>query len=274
MVAPAALLIPSAPMQMGTRPNVDIGGWISAGWNLFTPHWGTWVKMALLVMLPLFPGIIGYIYGYVSMISMMMPQPGAYGPYGQPPEPPFFALGVFGVSVVLVFIGSFVSIYFQIGMWKAALKTARGGVPSLSDMKGNGHLYLKVLGGSIVVGLLTMLGVFACYIGAFVVMGWYLFVVPLLIDKDLPIGEALRQSKDMTTGQLLMYILFAFVTGIVSQLGAYFCLVGIVVTLPLHYLIFGHAYTRCFDAPATAPATAGPAFPPAPAPGAWPPPTT
>ena len=258
-------------MQTGTRPNVDIGGWISAGWNLFTPHWGTWVKMALIVMLPLFPGIIGYIVGYVSMLQSILPRPGMYGGYAEP-EPPIFALGVFGASVVFVFVGSFVSIYFQIGMWKAALKTARGGTPSLSDMKGNGHLYMRVLGGSIVVGLLTMLGVFACYIGAFVVMGWYLFVMPLLIDKDLTIGEALRQSKDMTTGQLLMFILFAFVTGIVSQLGAYFCLVGIVVTLPLHYLIFGHAYTRCFDAPAVAPAAPYP--PAASAPGAWPPPTT
>lgn len=257
-------------MQTGTKPAVDIGGWISAGWNLFTPNWGTWVKMSLIVMLPIFPGLIGFIVAYAVMIQSMMPQPGMYG---QPPEPPLAALGMLGGSYLFIFIGQFVSMYFSIGFWKAAIKAARGGTPALSDLKGNGHLYMRVLGATLLVGLLTTLGIFACYIGAFVVMGWYLFVMPMLIDKDLSIGEAMRQSKEMTAGQMLLYILFAFVTGIVSQLGIYFCIVGIIATLPLHYLVFAVAYVRNVDAPAMAPPTA---FPPAAAaaPGAWPPPTT
>lgn len=261
-------------MQTGTKPAVDIGGWISAGWNLFTANWGTWVKMGLVVMLPILPGIIGLIVGYVVMLQAIMPQPGMYGGYPQQPEPPMAAFALFGASYLFMFFGMFVSMYFQIGFWKAAIKAARGGTPALSDLKGNGHLYMRVLGATIVVQLLVMLGVFACYIGAFVVMGWYLFVMPILIDKDLSIGEAMRQSKEMTAGQMLLYILFAFVTGIVSQLGIYFCIVGIIATIPLHYLVFAVAYVRNVDAPA-APASGFPVPAAAPAaPGAWPPPTT
>lgn len=259
-------------MQTGTKPAVDIGGWITTGWNLFTASWGTWVKMGTIVMLPIIPGIIGFIVAYVVMIQSILPTPGMYGQPPQPPEAPFAALGLFGASYLFLFIGSFVSMYFQIGFWKAAIKTARGGTPALSDLKGNGHLYLRVLGATIVVQLCVMLGIFACYIGAFVVMGWYLFVMPLLIDKDLSIGEAMRQSKAMTAGQMLMYILFAFVVGIVSQLGVYFCIVGVVATIPLHYLVFAVAYVKNVDAPAMTPAIPAPAVAGG-APGGWPPPT-
>lgn len=261
-------------MQTGMKPNVDIGGWISEGWKLFTANWGVWVKMSLIVMLPVFPGIIAFFAAYVSLITSitsMVPQPGGYG--APPPEPPFAMFAIMGGGYLLLFIGQFVSLYFSIGFWKAALKTARGGTPALADLKGNGHLYLRVLGASLLVGLLTVLGVFACYIGAFVVMGWYLFVMPLLIDKDLSVGEAMRQSKEITAGQMLLYILFAFVVGIVSQLGAYACLVGIVATLPLHYLVFAVAYVKNVDAQAAAPTFPAPMAPAVGAPGAWPPPT-
>jgi hypothetical protein len=261
-------------MQTGTKPSVDIGGWISAGWNLFTASWGTWVKMGVIVMLPIIPGIIGLIAGYVVMIKSMLPTPGMYGGYAQPPEVPFAALGMFGASYLFLIIGSFVSMYFQIGFWKAAIKTARGGTPALSDLKGNGHLYLRVLGASIVVQLFSMLlAIPTCGIGAFFVMGWYLFVIPLLIDKDLSIGEAMRQSKEMTAGQMLLYILFAFVVGILAQLGAYVCIVGVIASIPLHYLIFAVAYVKNVDAPAMTPAYPAPMAPAAGAPDGWPPPT-
>jgi len=260
-------------MQTGTKPAVDIGGWISEGWKLFTANWGTWVKMGTIVMLPILPGIIGLIVGYVVMLQALMPTPGMYGGYAQPPEPPIGAFALFGASYLFMLVGAFVSMYFQIGFWKAAIKTARGGTPALSDLKGNGHLYLRVLGATIVVQLLVMLGVFACYIGAFVVMGWYLFVMPLLIDKDLSIGEAMRQSKEITAGQMLLYILFAFVVGIVSQLGVYFCIVGVIATIPLHYLVFAVAYVRNVDAQAVAPTFPAPAAPAGGPPAGWPPPT-
>jgi len=249
--------------QTGSAAQVDIGGWVSQGWKMFSAHWGTWVKMSAITMLPVLPGLFAFIFGYVALLQSILPQPGQYG---GPSEPPTWIFAVWGIAYLVIIVGSFVSLYFQLGMWKAALKTARGGTPALSDLKGNGHLYFRTLGAAFVVGLLTMLGIFACYIGAFVVMGWYIYVQPLIVDRDLTIGDAMRTSKAAVTGQLLMYILFAFVVGILQQIGAYACLIGIIATFPLHFTIHAVAYTRTFDQPAAPPAAA---FPAAPTPGAW-----
>jgi hypothetical protein len=76
---------------------------------------------------------------------------------------------------------------------------------------------------------------------------------------------------------MLMYILFSFVVGLVSQLGFYFCVVGLFATIPIHYLAFAAAYTKNVDAqvaPPSFPAPVAASFAPGGGtPGAWPPPS-
>ncbi|MBI2896646.1 MAG: hypothetical protein HYY06_24020 [Deltaproteobacteria bacterium] len=251
-------------METATKPSVDIGPWVSEGWKMFTAHWGTWVKMSLIMMLPVLFPMVGYIIGYIGFIQAMMPRPTAYGVYAGPPEFPAWVFVVWGLSALGAIIGALITSYFQIGMWKAALKQARGGTPEMSDMKGNGHLYGRIFLANLAIGFLTFLGLLACYIGAFVVMGWYLYAIPLIIDRDLSIGEAMRQSKAATSQNLLMFILYAFLVGLISQVGAYACLVGLFVTMPLKFTIDAVAYRQTFDgvragaAPAFATAPSGP----------------
>lgn len=247
-------------METASKPAVDIGPWVSDGWKMFTANWGVWVKMSLIMMLPVLFPMVGYIIGYVGFIQAMT----SGGYYGGPPEFPVWVAVVWGLSALGALIGALITSYFQIGMWKAALKQARGGTPEMSDMKGNGHLYGRVFLANIAIGFLTMLGLLACYIGAFVVMGWYLFAIPLIIDRDLSIGEAMRQSKAATSQNLLMFILYAFLVGLISQVGAYACLVGLFITMPLKFTIDAAAYRQTFDgvrtavAPAFATPPAGP----------------
>jgi hypothetical protein len=255
---PGAPAPPPYAAAAPAAPAVDIGPWVTEGWKMFAGHWGTWSKMSVLVALPILFPMIGYFIGYFGFIFSILPRPGEMGPYGGgPPQIPVWALTVWGVSAFLAILGSFVSAYFQIGMWKSALKQARGGTPDTGDLKGNGHLFGRVILASIVLGLLQLVGVFFCFVGQFVVLGWYFYTIPLIIDKDLPIGEAMRQSKAATSPQLLMYILFAYVTQVLAGLGAMLCLVGLVFSFPLKFTIEAVSYRQTFGGSPPGP----PAFP-------------
>lgn len=249
---------------------VEIGAWVSAGWKMFTAHWKTWVKMGCITYLPLVFPMIGFMAGYFALIFSLVPRMGvdAYGnpvPV-MPSGPPIWALSVLGISGLFLFVMGFVSMYFSIGMWKAALKQARGGVPEMSDLRGNGGIFWRVLGAVIVIQLLTTLGAMLCFIPAFIVMGWYYYVLPLVIDKNLSLGEAMTQSKAATSPQLMMFILWAIVVSILASLGSYACYIGLVASAPLHFLLAAVSYRATFEGVNWV--QAPPAYPPPAAPPA------
>ena len=252
----------------GAVVKVEIGPWVNAGWKMFTSHWQTWVKMACLAFLPMIIPMIGVVVGYFGVIASLIPHV-AFDPYGQPyPQMsagvPVWAFTILGGSMLLAMLAGFISLYFGIGMWKAALKQARGGIPEMSDLRGNGHLFWKVFLAQLVVGLLTMVGIMLCYIPGFIVMAWYYYVIPLVIDKELGLGEAMERSKAVTSQQLLMFILWAFVVSILASLGAYVCYIGVVATIPLQFTMAAASYCASYEGANYG--TPAPAYPPPAAP--------
>ena len=137
--------------------------------------------------------------------------------------------------------------YITGGMYKAAFKQIRGEKIAVSDIWSGGDLIFKILGANIVITLLTLTGALFCYFPAFVVGGWLYFTLPLIVQKGLGVFDAISQSFELTKKGWFMFTLFAFVVGMISQIGVYACYVGIVFTLPLLYTISAVAYVDCFE---------------------------
>ncbi len=258
-------------MTNGTA-KVEIGQWLSAGWKMYASHWQTWTKMGVVSVGPVILPLIGCYVGYFGIFASLMPSftPGPYGPvYQAPSGPPMWAIGVMALSGLLLFVASFWSMYCQIGMWKAALKTARGGTPEMSDLWGNGSLFGKVFVAQFVVWLLTMVGFMLCCIPGFIVLGWYHYVMVLTVDKNLSLGDAMATSKNTTAGQLPMYILWSFVVGLCVSVGSYACCVGIVATMGLQFTMGAAAYRAAFEGVNWGPQPVGYPPPAAPPPAAY-----
>ncbi len=187
----------------------------------------------------------------------------------------FFAL-IFVVVVLLVLL----SVYLVSGMYHTAFKQLRGEPISTSDLFSAGDRFLPLLGASLVVGILAMIGALMCIIPAFIVAGALYFTLPLIVERRLSIGEAIQASRDATRGDLFKFVLFAFVVSLIAQSGSYLCYVGMLATWPLQYTISAIAYRDVFGVPGArsfaskpAPQNAYGAPPPAgyqPAPQQWP----
>ena len=211
---------------------------------MFTEQWKSWVTLSLglfaLIAVPLiFMGLM-----YFVMIATLVSAP---HPQGAPPQMPieallFFYLGLFAIVVVTMPV----AVLFMGGAYRAAFKQLRGGRVQFSDLFSARDCYWRLLGATIVHSILIFLGALVCVISAFIVAGMVFFTLPLVVERNLGVFEAMRASRDVTQRNLLMFTLFAFVVQLIASVGTYACYIGLLATWPLMFTMSAVAYRDCF----------------------------
>ena len=235
---------------MDNNPVVEVrlGDWITEGWNMFTSQWKGWVTISVtffvVTVLPLLC-LIGVMYGMTFLTMMSQAQ----HPRGASPEVPVAAvltmyLGIFGFVIVMMPL----TVFLMGGAYRAAFKQLRGGQVEFRDLFCARDCYWRLLGGVLLQGLLIMIGAMLCIIPAFIVAGALFFTIPLIIDRNMGIIEAMSASRDLTQPRLLMFTLFAFLVQLISSAGSYLCYIGLIATWPLMFTIAVVAYRDCFGA--------------------------
>jgi uncharacterized membrane protein len=219
---------------IGTLPKVRLGEWISEGWNMFAAEWKVWVLNALILSLVTVVPVIG-IYVLMLFFAATTVSSGA--------EVGVLMLGLIALTIVLI---GFLATYLVGGMYNTAFKQLRGEPISTSDLFSAGDRLPAVLGASIIVGILTVIGAMLCIIPAFIVAGALYFTIPLVVERRMRVMDAIQVSRDATRGDLFMFVLFAFIVSLIAQAGWYLCSVGLLITWPLHYTIAAIAYRDCF----------------------------
>lgn len=225
-------------MQQEPFATVRWGDWIGEGWQMFAERWQVWVLQMLIVFLVFAIPVVPF---YLMIFTMQMnTEPGA------PPALPamFFPLMAL-VTVVSMLAGAF----FWSGLYRTAFKQLRGEPISVGDLFSGGDLFLRVLGAFFAVGFLVMLGGILCILPAFFAMGVLWFAIPLIVERNLGIGEALSASYNATKANWFMFTLFALVVSILSGLGQFACYVGLLVSYPLQFTITTIAYRDVFGVP-------------------------
>lgn len=217
----------------------SFGPWFNETFELLKAQWQTWVLISLT--------LVGVMFGawLIGMVAMFI-----VGPLG---VIPFYAL-IIAASVIIA-----------PGLVKAALKQIRGQAFGVSDLFSETGLFV----GSLVITLAMAVGAIACGIGQLVTGTLFCLALPLLVDKRMAFGDALKLSMEVTKQNFWFFLVYILVMSIVSQLGSIACGVGILVTLPFSIIGLALAYERTFNGPAIA-AEAPAIAPPPPAPPATP----
>jgi hypothetical protein len=222
-------------MQQNPKPEVRFGDWIGEGWRMFTEQWQTWVLLMLVLLL-----IILAPVGVLVVVALGLATATA-GTQNAGLPLLFFPLMLASVFFIMAAVS-----YMTGGLYRAAFKQLRGGRVELRDLFSGGDRALPVLGASLLIAILTMIGAILCVIPAYIVMGLFFFTVPLIIERGMGVGDAMRTSYEMGKQNILMFTLFAFVVGLISQIGAYACYVGLLATFPLQFTITAVAYRDLF----------------------------
>lgn len=125
-----------------------------------------------------------------------------------------------------------------IGTITIGLKIVRGETATLNDWGSNAHRILYYIGGSVITGIITFIGLIL-----FIVPGVYygirlMFVPTLLIDTEMGIMEAMDASAKMTDGIKWDLFWYSIGFGIMAVLGTLFTLgLGLIAIAPLATLI-------------------------------------
>lgn len=222
-------------MYNPVKVEVKLGDWISEGFRMFAEQWQAWVLQTLVVVVILFVLMAIEFLGFIAVATVLGTTLGDASPV-----------------LILMMLPVFLSVSMIVGsglicgMYKTAFKQLQGGKIELGDLFTGMDRFVPVMLAQLCIGVLTMVGFVLCIIPAFIVAGLLYFTMPLIIHKKLNVFEAMGMSIEVTKQNLLMFILYAFLVQLISQVGSYACYIGLLATFPLQFTMGVMAFRDCF----------------------------
>jgi hypothetical protein len=209
---------------------------ISEAWRVLSGNRGTWAGMTLLFMVVTY----GIAFGSLAL---------QFAIEGGPPAPGQIRQGS-GLSALVNLVAQLLqllaSAYLSAGMFRAACRQVRGEPVRAGDIFNAGDVLGSTLWGMILMGLSIMGGLLLLIIPGLLVAGRLMFVLPLIADRRMAGGEALRASWGALRGQSWMSFFLLFASGLISGIGILLCCIGLLLTAPLYYLSIAIVYHDFF----------------------------
>lgn len=147
------------------------------------------------------------------------------------------------MTAALTVVGAF----FTGGMYRAAFRQLDGESISVADVFSGIYLFPRILLISAISGALQLMAAFLCYFPLFIVQGLFFLAVPLVVRRDMDPMEALSHSYQTAKPEWLMFAVVALVSGLLSGVGIFLCVVGVLFSYPLIFLISAAAYKDIFE---------------------------
>lgn len=213
-----------------------VGSAYGNGWRqLWTTRYFGWLLLVLVIM---------WALSSVSSIFQAM-----FGAFGAPsgdlmPNDYMLMAGALGA------IGGLFSLLYWVfftgplnyGVYYAYLKAARGDKMSVEDMFACFKNYWNVVGASVLVFLIVLVGFIFVIVPGIYFACKLAFVPYLVVDRKMRVGEALSASWKMTAGHGWK-VFFLGLLSIPITIAGFICLVvGVIIAEMWIYLAFGSLY--------------------------------
>jgi hypothetical protein len=238
------------PYSHTNRPRVRFSA-IGEGWDLFKDQWVTWVVTSLVVI------VVNSVLGGIAVALLPDDLKFNLNPNGvrfESQGPTFF----------VAMIESLINGFLYAGMFRMACLQIRGRRIHVSDLFSISDVAGQLLIGVLLSYLLVSAGFGCCFLPGLVISSVLMFVAPLIVDGRLTGVEAIGRSWGALKGEMLTATLFYCVVVVLHSLGAIFCGIGLLFTMPIYCLSISVLYRDYFlgkgSFDATKPSTADPDF--------------
>jgi uncharacterized membrane protein len=152
--------------------------------------------------------------------------------------------GFFGIAMILSFVfGALswaVSLVIQAGIIKASLAMTRGQKVDIGSAF-NGINWAQVVIASLIIGVLTFIGLILCILPGIVVIFLTSFTLYFVIDRNQDAVAAIKSSVAMVKDNVGTLIVFFLATLAAYIVGACLCGVGLLAAIPI--IVLAQAYT-------------------------------
>ncbi|WP_165235626.1 hypothetical protein, partial [Aquisphaera insulae] len=212
-------------------PSVRIGV-IGRAWRLYRQESTTWSLAILVAFLATAFGDL-ILNGVFTVAS--------HGLFGGV-HPIGVSRGVILPSVV----GAGLAGYFVGAMVRMALGQLDGRRPHLEDLFRVNDVWLDLVLGAVLMGLIYLVGMYLLVIPALIAGGLLMLTYPLIVDLRLPATGAIIQSYEALKSQWLGATIVHLAIAFVASLGIVLLGVGIFITGPLYALSTAVLYDEVF----------------------------
>lgn len=150
-------------------------------------------------------------------------------------------------TLILNVLGYLITAWLTAGMLKIGFQVYDGKKPEFKTLFNQLKYFWRVLGAQVLVGLMVVVGlIFLIVPGVYFALR-YQFVPNLIVDKDITIMEAFRQSSEITKGVKLKLLLFNLALLGVILVGLIALIFGVLVALPIVWLAEIYVYRKLLD---------------------------
>lgn len=190
---------------------------LSVGWQTFKKNWKLLVAVTIAIgPINILPSVL---YPWSNQLNVWM-------------------------SVVLSIVLWLLSELVSIGVIKIYLALTAKKQAGLSDLFKHWRLIFKFLAGSIVYGLVILVGFILLIIPGIILSVRLQYWSFVLVDKDVGPIAALKESWRITRGSTINLLLFGILIGLVNLLGALALGLGLLVAIPTTWLATANVYRK------------------------------
>lgn len=132
----------------------------------------------------------------------------------------------------------------SMGLIKISLALHDGGEFKYSDLFTNYQRFFRVLGASILIGIIVVIGFVLLIVPGFILALRLQFTMFLIIDEDLGITDAIKKSWEITRGSAGNLFLFWLLSILIIIVGLIALIVGLLVAGPVVWLGMTYIYRQ------------------------------
>jgi len=128
------------------------------------------------------------------------------------------------------------------GLALVSLNKARGKQVEVDDFFSGFRFFVPAFLASLVIGLLTLVGLVFLVIPGLVVLAMYVFTFHIMVDHKQDFWRALSISRELVARDYFGFTIFVGILVVANLLGLAFLGVGVIVTVPMTSLSVTAAY--------------------------------
>ncbi len=144
-----------------------------------------------------------------------------------------------GLVIQVLLAGPFIAGYFN-----AFQQDYYGYAPKISHFFAFFQNPVKVIATHLLMSIITVAGLYLLVVpGIYFAIAYY-FAIPLIINRDIKIWDAMELSRSIITKQWLRFFLLVLILLIFNVVGAIFFGIGLLFTIPLTYAAVHVVFVR------------------------------
>ncbi|MCG2802613.1 MAG: hypothetical protein L6311_11030 [Cellulomonas sp.] len=224
-----------------TPQGADIGQAFSYGWAKLWQNAGAFIVASLIWVVGL-GVVIGILYFALFAGSMAA----GNSPDGTP-SVGFAAVGSLSSAVLLIVV-ALAGYLMQAGFIRGALEVTYGRPVAVSTFFKFTD-FGRVVVAALVTGIIVGIGYSLCYLPGIAATFFLQFVLFFVIDKGMAVGDALKASFNLAKNNVGPAVLLLLVVYVIQAIGSVICGIGLIVALPLGYLVSAYMYRKLLNEP-------------------------